>query len=492
MNPERWERLKPLFHGAIEQPPGTRAAWLRGACPDDEPLRQEAQALIDAHETVGDFLEEPATLDTQPPDLDTAPFEAVPLEVGQHVGPYLIRGELGRGGMGIVYLAEDVRLGRTVALKALAPGVADDPQRRERLRREARAAAALSHPGIAVVYALEEIDGNLFIAAEHVKGRTLRAELDQGPLGVRRTLDTALDIVRALSAAHDARVVHRDLKPENILLTGDGHMKILDFGIAHVADEALTQLTRASAVLGTPAYMAPEQIVGIDVDFRVDIYAVGVLLLEMATGAHPFASTERASAALPPALQAVADRCLAKNPRDRYASTRDLLAALEDARGTFEGVPDRRTAPAFDAARSAPPLTPRWWWEFHQGMAALVYWIMLVPMWNARGLIGGLPGRTLFIMALASVIVSANLRLHLWFTSRFYAGELPWVRARATRWVTAADWVFALTLVLGGLLVGDARSALAVLLIAVGIGAALAFLVIEPVTERTAFGDGRP
>jgi hypothetical protein len=238
--------------------------------------------------------------------------------------------------------------------------------------------------------------------------------------------------------------------------------------------------------------MAPEQIVGIDVDFRVDIYAVGVLLVEMGTGAHPFASSDPAPGALPPALRAVADRCLAKNPRDRYASTRDLLAALEDVRRTFDGVPERRTAPVLDApSASAAPLTPRWWWEFHQGMAALVYWIMLVPMWSARGLIGGLAGRTLFIMALASVIVSGNLRLHLWFTSRFYPAELPWVRPRVTRWVTAADWVFALILVFGGLLVGDHRSALAVVLVAVGIGAALAFLVIEPVTERAAFRDTR-
>lgn len=485
MNPERWKRLKPLFHGALDQPPGARAEWLRGACPDDERLRREAEALIDAHETAGDFLETPATLEGDP-----ASFEAVPLEVGQHVGPYIVRGELGRGGMGIVYLAEDVRLGRTVALKALAPGVADDPQRRERLRREARAAAALSHPGIAVVYALEEIDGNLLIAAEHIKGRTLRAELDEGPLGPKAAVDTAIDIVRALCAAHDARVVHRDLKPENILRTEDGHVKILDFGIAYVADEALTHLTRAGSVLGTPAYMAPEQILGSDVDFRADIYAVGVLLVEMATGAHPFASGPRAPGPLPPALQLIADRCLAKNPRDRYSSTRDLLAALEEVRRTFDGAPERRTGPVLDVG-SAPAqrMTPRWWWEFHQGMAALVYWIMVVPMWTARGLIGGLPGRAFFIVGLASVIVSANLRLHLWFTSRFYPGELPWVRARAVRWVTAADWGFTLTLVVGGLLIGE-RSPLAVLLIAVGIGTALAFLVIEPVTERAAFRDG--
>ncbi|MGH9349303.1 MAG: hypothetical protein ACRD26_18765, partial [Vicinamibacterales bacterium] len=143
MNPERWARLKPLFHGALDQPAPRRAEWLRQACPDDEALRAEVQALIDAHDSAGGFLESPAALD---------PADTPPLEPGRQIGPYVVRGELGRGGMGIVYLAEDVRLGRTVALKALPSSVAGDARRRERLRREARAAAALTHPGIAVVY----------------------------------------------------------------------------------------------------------------------------------------------------------------------------------------------------------------------------------------------------------------------------------------------------------------------------------------------------
>jgi hypothetical protein len=468
MTPERWERLKPLFHAALEQPPGRRAAWLEQACPD-EALRAEVLALLRSHDSAGDFLETPAAID------------AGAAGEGRQLGPYLIRGELGRGGMGIVYLAEDVRLGRTVALKALPPVLADDETRRERLRREARAAAALTHPGIAVVYALEEFDGELFIASEHVKGQTLKSELAAGPLGWERALDTAIEIARALCAAHEAGIVHRDLKPENVLRAADGHVKILDFGIAQFADRTLTQLTMTGAVLGTPAYMAPEQLAGGEADFRVDLYALGVLLVEMTTGAHPFGTG--AAPRLPEGIRAIAERCLARDPAERPSSTRELVSMMERIRaGLVAGAPADAPAGTF---------TPRWWWEFHQGLTALVYWLMAIPLWTARGVIGGAMGRMVFVTALAAIVVSANVRLHLWFTSRFYPGELPWVRLRTTRWVTAADSLFASVTAGAGLLVGDAQPALATLLLAVGIGAAVAFLVIEPVTERAAFRDSQ-
>lgn len=472
MNRERWEQLKPLFHGALEQPPSQRADWLRAACPDAA-LRAEVEALITSHDTAGNFLEAPVVIEL--PEIDSPP-EAASYSQGKQIGPYVVRGELGRGGMGVVYLAEDIRLGRMVALKALPGLLANDSLRRERLRREARAAAALSHPGIAVVYALEEFDGELFMATEHVRGRTLRAELTQGALGPTRALDTTVEIVRALCAAHESGIVHRDLKPENILRAEDGRIKILDFGIAQFTDQTLTQLTLTGAVLGTPAYMAPEQLVGPDVDFRADIYAAGVILSEMTTGVHPFATGDRPRAPMPPAISAIVDRCLARDPRGRYGSTRDLLAALEAVQRTG-------AAPVASAAR----FTPLWWWEFHQGVAALVYWIMAIPVWRARGLIGGLPGRAIFLITLAAIIVSAFVRLHLWFTSRFYPAELRWVRKRTGRWVTAADWVFSLALIGAGLLVGDDSAPLAVLLIAFGIGTGVVFLVVEPVTERAAF-----
>jgi hypothetical protein len=469
MNRERWEQLKPLFHGALEQPPARRADWLREACPD-QALRADAQALVDAHETAGGFLDGPVAFD--------AATEEIALETGRTVGPYVVRGELGRGGMGIVYLADDLRLGRSVALKALPASLAGDPRRRERLRREARAAAALTHPGIAVVYALEEIDGHLFIAAEHVRGRTLKAELDAGPLGSQRGLDTTIEIVRALCAAHEAGIVHRDLKPENILRTEEGGIKVLDFGIAQFTDRTLTQLTLAGAVLGTPAYMAPEQFLGGDVDFRADLYAVGVLLAEMVTGVHPFATGSIPRPSMPDALKAIADRCMARDPRDRYPSTRELLSALESARAA----PKAGLSPA--AAFSA-----RWWWEFHQAVAATVYWVMAIAVWKARGIIGGVEGRGIFVVTLIAIIVSANLRLHRWFTSRFFPAELSWVRVQTRRWVAAADWVFAASLVTAGLLVADAHAALAILLLSFGIGTAVVFLFVEPGTERAAFRD---
>jgi predicted Ser/Thr protein kinase len=473
MNRERWARVKPLFHGALEQSPSRREDWLRQACANDEALRADVAALIAAHETAGDFLEEPAAVqfaadEAQPPEAASHPG---------HIGPYVVRGELGRGGMGVVYLAEDVRLGRTVALKALPGVAATDALRRERLRREARAAAALSHPGIAVVYALEEIDGELFMATEHVRGRTLRAELNEGALGAAGALDTTIEIVRALCAAHEAGIVHRDLKPENIIRSEDGRIKILDFGIAQFTDQTLTQLTLTGAVMGTPAYMAPEQLVGPEVDFRADLYAAGVILAEMTTGVHPFATGDRPRESMPAPLAAIVDRCLARDPRDRYGSTRALLAALEAVQRA-----DTRASGA-----PAAKFTPLWWWEFHQGVAALVYWIMAIPVWRAREVIGGLPGRAIFLVTLAAIIVAANVRLHLWFTSRFYPAQLRWVRRRTGRWVNAADWVFSLALVAGGLLVGDEGAPLAVLLIAFGIGTAVVFLVIEPVTERAAF-----
>jgi tRNA A-37 threonylcarbamoyl transferase component Bud32 len=479
MNAERWARLKPLFHGALEQPPDARADWLRNACRDDESLRADVQALVDSHDSAGEFLEVPASLDADPP------ADAQPESPGRAVGPYVLKGELGRGGMGIVYLAEDVRLGRTVALKALPSSMALDPRRRERLRREARAAAALSHPGIATVFALEEIDGELFIAAEYVRGRTLKTELAEGAFGPVRALDTAIEIARALAAAHDAGIVHRDLKPENILLTSDGRIKILDFGIARFTDMTLTELTLDGAVLGTPAYMAHEQLAAGQVDFRADLYALGVILVEMTTGVHPYATGSTPRAPLPDAVKRITDRCLARDPNERPASTRELLAALEEARQALASGTASTPAPSME--QPGATLSARWWWEFHQAVAALVYWLLAIPVWSARGLIGGAAGRAIFFVALAAIVVAANLRLHLWFTSRFYPAELSWVRARTSRWVLIGDIAFASTLVAAGLLVGDARQALATLLVAFGLGIGVVFFFVEPVTARAAF-----
>ena len=468
MTPAQWNRLKDVFQGALDRPPHARHAWLIERCADDASLLREAEALLQTHETAGDFLEESVHVD--PSDLDT-------LLPGTQVGAYKVLEEIGRGGMGVVYLAEDVRLGRRVALKSLPASVAMHPELRERLRREARAAATISHPSVAVVYALEEMDDHLFIASEYVRGETLRSEISRGPMPPERVRAIAAEIAGALGAAHDAGVIHRDLKPENVLIKPDGGVKVVDFGIAQIEGPEATRLTRVGARLGTPAYMAPEQLLGATVDRRADIYAWGVVISEMLTGRHPLrgdGAAEANAVVVTGPFATIIGRCLQADPAARYASARDLLVALGSV-GWGQPLGSHPNPPS------------RFWWEFHQGVTALVYWLMTIPAWYARGHIGGWRGRAFFIALLATVVVAANSRLHLWFTSRFYPAELDWVHRRSSRWIRIADWVFAATLAVGGVLIGDERSPLTMVLPSVAVGAVVAFLLIEPVTTRDAF-----
>ncbi len=473
MTPEQFARLKIVFQDALDQPSDVRRAWLREECGGDTQLLHEAESLLNTFETAGDFLEEPARVD--PGDLDTLPG-------GTRIGSYQIIEEIGRGGMGVVYLAEDVRLGRRVALKSLPAAVATQPELRERLRREARAAATISHPAVAVVYALEELGDQLFMASEYVQGETLRGLIARGPLAAERARSIAADMAGALSAAHEAGVVHRDLKPENVLIKSDGTVKVVDFGIAHVEGSDASRLTRTGFALGTPAYMAPEQLLGGTVDSRADVYSWGVVLSEMLHGRHPLDQTTTITPAAPVKgpLTTVINRCLQPDPSAR-PSARELLLALASGSDPFPEL-----HPGAEIGRGPTPT--RWWWEFHQGATALIYWLMVIPAWYARGHIGGTVGRAFFITLLAAVIVAANLRLHLWFTSRFYESELISVHDRSGRWIKAADWVFAATLIAGGLLINDERSPLTIVLPSVAVGAVVAFMLIEPVTARAAFG----
>jgi eukaryotic-like serine/threonine-protein kinase len=504
---EDWRRINDLFHRALEQPADRRRAFLDESCGGDEALRDEVASLLASHERAADFIEEPAQT-----ILDTGAHrghdEAL---VGRQVGQYRIERVLGEGGMGVVYLAEDVRLGRTVALKALAPKYVTDPARRERLRREARAAAALTHPGIATVYALEEFDDQIFIAGEYVPGETLREELARGPLSALRTIETALGVARALSAAHDRGIVHRDLKPENIVRTGSGEVKILDFGLARFRDSpaALAHLTDDGMILGTPAYMSPEQIRGTTVDGRSDLFSLGIVLYELVSGVHPFAGSDPASTIarileaeparlgdLPPAtrwnptvlgeLEDAVTTCLRKLPERRYPSAHDLVEALErtraDIAGTVSGArvqPGPATGTAHDA---------RWWWQFHQAAAAGAYVGLLIPLWLARVALGGPAGLALFVVGLAAAIVAAVLRLHLWFLVRLDAAE--WRRSPSRRLIRAGDAVFVAALLLGGIAVPalTTSNALGLVLIASAVAVFLAFAIIEPATARAAFG----
>jgi predicted Ser/Thr protein kinase len=465
---DQWERLKFLFNGVLEQPVEKRDEWLTLHAQGDETLAREAGALLLAHETAGGFLEQPAAVDpVELADLDE-------LRGGMRIGAYEIEQEIGRGGMGVVYLARDVQLGRRVALKALSRVHDSNTALRERLRREAQAAATISHPAIATVYALEEIDGRLFIVSEYIEGHSLRSEIERGPLEPTRALSVAVDIVGALCAAHDASIVHRDLKPENVLITATGAVKVVDFGIAYI-ENVTTKLTREGEVIGTPAYMAPEQLIGGTIDERADLYAVGVILAEMVTGHHPLAPGERS---MPVVVSEIAWRCIQKDPRDRYPSSRELYAVLLRAKSSLAGG---------ESIRPAPPANSRWWWEFHQAAVSIVYATMIWPTWLARDVIGGQQGNAVFVAVLVAAVVGVTLRLHLWFTSRFYPAELRWTLQRAAGWMFAADVLFAIGLVVAGALVGDARASLAIVEISVAVAVAAAFTVVEPTTTKAAF-----
>src|SRR5436305_1311277 len=267
----------------------------------------------------------------------------MPLAAGTRLGPYEIVAPLGAGGMGEVYRARDSRLGREVALKVLPSDVSADPARRARFEQEARAAAALNHPNIVGVHDVGEHDGVFYIVSELAPGETLAALLEQGPLPVKKVLDLAVQIADGMAAAHAARITHRDLKPLNVIVTPEGRAKILDFGLAKQAalaasspDETLTvQQTEPGMILGTVAYMSPEQARGKPADHRSDQFSFGVILYEMAAGRRAFEKPESVQTMaailsddplpierdIPTPLRWAIERCLAKDPADRYESS---------------------------------------------------------------------------------------------------------------------------------------------------------------------------
>jgi TolB-like protein/Tfp pilus assembly protein PilF len=315
----------------------------------------------------------------------------VPLTAGTKLGAYEIRGPLGAGGMGEVYLARDTRLGRDVAVKLLPPGLSDDTDRLARFEHEARTVAALNHPGIVTLHAVEEAGGVRFLVMERVSGRTLAAVIGSDGLPIGRILELAVPMADALAAAHDKGIVHRDLKPNNVMVTDEGHVKILDFGLAKAGavispgdGDAATTLARtvAGQIVGTIPYMAPEQCRGEPVDTRADLFAFGAILYEMATGRRAFrgdssadvmsavlkedpAPLEELKPALPVRFTRIVRRCLEKDPRRRVQSAIDLRNELQDLAEEWRPGQGRLAASGASvpsAAAPAPRPGSRWLW----------------------------------------------------------------------------------------------------------------------------------
>lgn len=489
MTPAQWQRARDLFEQGLDVDPREVDAWLDHQPGADETVAAEVRSLLAHHSRAGQFLAEPVAGRVSHLLEDTPQYAE-----GSAVGPYAIVREVGRGGMGRVYLATDTRLGRMVALKALPPSLVDDPSQRERLRREARAAASLTHPGICTIYALEELGADVFIAAEYIDGWSLREEIarDARPTPAA-VMATAQDLAAALASAHVVGITHRDLKPENVMRTRDGRLKILDFGLALIdpshpsaPNQASPRVTQPGAFIGTPAYMAPEQLNGGAVDPRTDVFALGVLLYEYATGVHPFeAGTALALAArvlesdprpieslrpdLPPTLGTVIARCMRKSPSARYASAGEVTQAL--------------LAPTTIASSHVSG-----WWRHHQVVAIGLAFVAAMIAWRIKEWVHGIADHAFLVIGITAT-VAGILRGHLLFAERMNRASFDAERRRAAPMTMATDALMAVVLSADGLLIFSGRPLIAVLTIALAVGIALARLVVERSTTRGAFGE---
>jgi predicted ATPase len=351
-----WSEIAALFDAVLEQPPAKRAAWLAEACGEDENVRREVEQLLAAHERAEGVLDRPIQ-NVAAEALHEAEDAAAPNE---QIGPYRILAELGRGGMGVVYKAEDPRLGRYVALKFLPPYLTASGRAKQRLLAEARTASALDHPNICTVYDVGETgDGRLFFAMAFYEGETLAERLRRRPLAASDALEIAVQVGSALAHAHESGVVHRDIKSSNIFLTSRGEAKVLDFGLAKQGPASLTD---PGTRLGTVAYMSPEQAQGKHLDVRTDIWSLGVVLCEMFTGEKPFRGEDQQAllyaivneapqlGPLPPGLQTVVEKALEKTPEHRYQNIVDLLEDLVAAGQQLGEAPAAVPAPVRPAS----------------------------------------------------------------------------------------------------------------------------------------------
>src|SRR5947208_10918448 len=295
MTPARLQTIEEIFRAALDQEPDQISAFLDTACEGDEPLRRKVEGLLSSRERAGSFIETSAV------SLATKIIQngQADLLVGQTIGHYKLSERIGTGGMGDVYLATDITAGRKAALKLLPTRFTGDAERLKRFQQEAHAVVALNHPNILTVYEIGEDHSTHYIASELIEGETLRQRLMRGRMEVGEAVDVAIQVASALAAAHESAIVHRDINPGNIMLRPDGYVKVVDFGIAKLAeqeapatmpkDEALLLVeTNLGSILGTVPYISPEQACGVPVDKRTDIWSLGVVLYEMLTRHAPF------------------------------------------------------------------------------------------------------------------------------------------------------------------------------------------------------------
>jgi serine/threonine protein kinase len=390
LTPERWQQISRIFKSAISLDTEARAAYVAGQCGPDDSLRAEVEKLLDSHrqasesDFMGGVAAEAAAgllasdeIGPQPPALTK----------GQRFGSYIILNSLGAGGMGEVYLATDSRLDRTVALKVLSSDISRDKRRMQRFRQEAKVASSLNQPNILTIYEFGEVDGLTFIATEFIDGETLRDYVHGKRLKLVAILEIAIQVLAALDAAHEARIVHRDIKPENVMIRNRDHVvKVLDFGLAKATEkkssvldaeesEAATEFkTAPGTIMGTVNYMSPEQALAKAIDERTDIWSTAVMIYEMVSGLAPFKGatdshtivqilekdpvplTNFTRLKVPEELQWIVSKGLSKSPDERYQTAKDMLIDLRNLKKRLEVEADiqRTSSPTTSVA---PPAT---------------------------------------------------------------------------------------------------------------------------------------
>jgi serine/threonine-protein kinase len=404
MKPERWQQVDKILETALEREPGERSAFLKEACAGDESLRMEVESLLAADEQAENLIEAPAV------EMVAEGFakNQVGSLAGQEIGSYKILSLLGAGGMGEVYLAQDGKLDRKVALKFLPEELQQDSTAKKRFLREAKSAAALDHPYICHIHEVGEAEGRSFISMEYVQGVTLEEKLAQGPLPLKDALEKATEVAEALEEAHKQGIVHRDLKPSNIMLTPQGHVKVMDFGLAKQVtpvegqgEEITTKLTQQGSTLGTVPYMSPEQVRGQVVDTRSDIFSFGVVLYEMLSGVNPFKKGStmdtahailsetpppltRYTEAIPVLLQHTVKKMLAKEPDQRYQLIHevrtDLGELLEESRDSISQVVSS------PSGMGVAPAVPRQMLPWVAASILLTALVVGVAVWNLNPL----------------------------------------------------------------------------------------------------------
>ncbi|HEY6230273.1 MAG TPA: protein kinase [Pyrinomonadaceae bacterium] len=368
---QHWPRVKEVFEGALDLHGSERSEFIARSCADDAALREEVESLLRSFGEAGSFMESPAVAAAAHSLVDGQKK----LAAGQLVKHYQILEAIGEGGMGEVYLAKDTILSRRVALKVLPEYVGKDPDRLRRFKQEARSASALNHPNVCVIHEIGETDdGRPFIAMEYIDGVTLRQRMNERPMKLGHALDIAIEVADALTAAHEAGIVHRDIKPENIMIRHDGYVKVFDFGLAKLTERHATEHPTISTllvnsspgtVMGTAAYMSPEQARGVTVDERTDIWSLGVVLYEMVSGRPPFvgetptdvvvAIVEKEPPAVsqlvngaPAELERIVKKSLRKDVNQRYQIAKEMAIDLRSLKKELEANAqlDRSLAPA--------------------------------------------------------------------------------------------------------------------------------------------------